>query len=113
MIRECSTDKAMKCRRQKLPVASDAPTATRMDDGTMLFEVARAPSTCVIDFFEARDRLPARDKRSKEFEIHPTTGRVASYRQSAVQRADRLEELLYWLLAAAMMVYLLLEIIGH
>jgi hypothetical protein len=84
-----------------------------MDDSTMLFEVARAPSTCVIDFFEARDRLTARDKNSKGFEIHSTTGRVASYPRSSVQRVDRLEESLYWLLAAAMMVYLLLEIIGH
>jgi len=96
---------------QAAPAARSAPG---IDQAAALLTVIRAPSACVIDFFEARNRLLAGFEASSEaFEIKRTTGNVAARRIPSVGRFDRLEESLYWLLSAAMLIYLVLEIIGH
>ena len=94
--------------------AAPAPlSAPGIDEAAVLSTVSRAPSACVIDFFEARDRLSAGfEASSEEFEIKRKTGNVAARRISLVGRFDRLEESLYWLLSAATLIYLVLEIIG-
>jgi hypothetical protein len=69
-------------------------------------------SACVIDFLKARDRLSAEfEGTSKELEITWKARKVAACRMPSVQ-VDRLEDSLYWLLSAATLGYLVLEIIG-
>ena len=82
------------------------------DEAAALSTVIRAPS-CVIDFFEARDRLSAGfESSSEEFEIKRKAGNVAARQIPSVGRFDRLEESLYWLLSAATLIYLVLAVIG-
>jgi hypothetical protein len=94
--------------------AAPAPrSAPGIDEAAALSTVIRAPSTCVIDFFEARDRLSAGfESTSEEFEIKRKAGKVAARRIPSVGRFDRLEESLYWLLSAATLIYLVLAVIG-
>ena len=94
--------------------AAPAPRlAPGIDEAAVLSTVIRAPSACVIDFFEARDRLSAGfAASSEEFEIKRKTGKVALRRIPSVGRFDRFEESLYWLISAATLIYLVLEIIG-
>jgi hypothetical protein len=69
-------------------------------------------SACVIDFAKARDRLSAEFMgTSKESEMIWKARKVAACRMPAA-RVDRLEDSLYWLLSAATVGYLVLEIIG-
>ncbi|MEY2607099.1 MAG: hypothetical protein QOH31_4939 [Verrucomicrobiota bacterium] len=69
-------------------------------------------SACIIDFLNARDRLSAEfEGTSKELEITWKARKVAARRMPSV-RVDRLEDSLYWLLSAATVGYLVLEIIG-
>jgi hypothetical protein len=76
------------------------------------FPAAPNASACVIDFLEARDRLAAEPEgNSKEFEIIQKARKVAARRLPSA-RVDRAEESLYWLLSAATLGYLVLEIIG-
>ena len=78
-----------------------------------LSTVIRAPSACAIDFFEERNRLSAGfEASSEEFEISRKAGNVAARRIPSVGRFDRFEESLYWLLSAATLIYLVLELIG-
>jgi hypothetical protein len=95
--------------------AAPAPrSAPGIDEAAALSTVIRAPSECVIDFFEARNRLSAGfEASSEEFEIKRKAGNVAARRIPSVGRFDRLEESLYWLLSAATLIYLVLEIIGR
>ncbi len=73
----------------------------------------RAPSVCVIDFFAGRDWLQREfSESSQKFKIHREADNLALYRLPAVDQVDRLEDSLYWLLSAAMIVYFLLGIIG-
>jgi hypothetical protein len=105
----------MKFTQRELEAAPGAPTAPRIDGATTLSNVTCAPSVCVvIDFFDARDRLRAGfEESSKEFEINRKASNVAAHRLPSAERVDRLEELLYWLLSAATLVYLLLCIAGR
>jgi hypothetical protein len=69
-------------------------------------------SAGIIDFLKARDRLSAEFKGdSKEWEMTRKTNKVSARRMPSV-RVDRLEDSLYWLLSAATLGYLVLEIIG-
>jgi hypothetical protein len=85
-----------------------------IDEATTLLEVTRSPSECVIDFFEARDRLTTGlEESNKSFEINRKAGKVAIHRLPSIERVDRFEESVYWVLSAAMLVYLLFAVIGH
>ncbi len=69
-------------------------------------------SACIIDFLKARDRLSAEfEGTSRELEITWKAHKIAARRMPSV-RVDRLEDSLYWLLSAATVGYLVLEIIG-
>jgi hypothetical protein len=75
---------------------------------------ATIPTTSagIIDFLKARDRLSAEfNGTSKESEMIWKARKVAARRMPAV-RVDRLEDSLYWLLSAATLGYLVLEIVG-
>jgi hypothetical protein len=93
--------------------AAPAPrSAPGFDEAAALSTVIRAPS-CVIDFFEARDRLSAGfESSSEEFEIKRKAANVAARQIPSVGRFDRFEESLYWLLSAATLIYLVLAVIG-
>jgi hypothetical protein len=85
-----------------------------IEETTILLAVTRPPSGCVIDFFEARDRLaPGLDERGRQLEIKGKSQKLSVDRLPTVQRADRLEESVYWLLSAVVVIYLLLGIIGR
>ena len=115
MIGGCSISKtiAMKFTQRELQVASGDPAAPGIDDATTLLKVTGARSACVIDFFEARDRLGVGfEVSSKDFEVNWRPGKVAN-RLPTVERVDRLEESIYWLLSAATLVYLLLGVTGR
>jgi hypothetical protein len=69
-------------------------------------------SACIIDFLKARDRLSAEfEGTSKELEKTWKARKVGARPMPSV-RVDRLEDSLYWLLSAATVGYLVLEIIG-
>ena len=77
-----------------------------------LNEVLPNSAAYVIDFFEARDRLPAGfEGRSKAFEINRKSGKVVVSRYPSIGRMNRLEESLYWFLSAATLIYLLFELL--
>jgi hypothetical protein len=104
----------MEFRQRELPAEPAARSAPGIDEAAALSTVIRAPSVCVIDFFEAHHRLPAGfEVSSKELEIKRKAGNVAARRIPSIGRIDRLEESLYWLLSAATLIYLLLGIIGR
>lgn len=103
----------MEFTQREWQAAPDPRSAPGVDEAAALSTVSRAPSACVIDFLEARDRLSAGFEASREeFEINRKAGNVAARRIPSVGRFDRLEESLYWLLSAATLIYLVLEIIG-
>jgi hypothetical protein len=75
---------------------------------------ATIPTTSagIIDFLKVRDRLSAEfNGTSKESEMIWKARKVAARRMPSV-RVDRLEDSLYWLLSAATLGYLVLEIVG-
>ena len=81
---------------------------------TKLLEATSPPSLCVIDFFEARDRLKlGLDKRGQNLGTKGKAQKLALHRIPSIKRVDRFEESIYWVLSAVMLVYLLLEIIGQ
>ena len=85
-----------------------------IEETTKFLGATSRPSTCVIDFFEARDRLkPGLDERSQNLGTKGKSQKLALQRIPSIKRADRLEESIYWVLSAVMLVYLLLEIIGQ
>jgi hypothetical protein len=103
----------MKFTQRELQAVPAARSAPGIDEAATLSTVIRAPSACVINFFEARDRLLAGfEVSSQEFEIKPKAGNVAARRIPSIGRIDRLEESLYWLLSAATLVYLIFGIVG-
>jgi hypothetical protein len=68
-------------------------------------------SACVIDFFEARDRLStelvgATNRRLILPNIRGTLG------ERSGKAADAMEESFYWLISAATLAYLALQIFG-
>ena len=85
-----------------------------IEESTTLLEATRPPSAGVIDFFEARDRLkPGLEEAGQQLEIKLKSRKLALHRLPSIRRADRLEESVYWMLSAVMVVYLLLGIIGR
>ena len=103
----------MKFTHQKLPTAF-APAASSEPP----FDEADRPSIqvsarCVIDFFEARDRLSAQlERTAKESAFASTIRRTTIRRKRAADPGDTLEESLYWLISAATLAYLVLGILG-
>jgi hypothetical protein len=94
--------------------APGAPSEQLFDQETTLSSPTGYSSVWVIDFFATRDRLPAGfEENGEEVEINRKANKVAARRPPGVKRTGRLEESLYWLFSAAMLSYLLLEIIGH
>ena len=95
-----------------MPAAVGA--APRLSETTHSTKVPLSPSACVIDFFQATDRiLPGSQDGSDEIEIDLQTNSVIGHRLPAVQRVDHLEDSLYWLVSGATLVYLVLAIIGQ
>ena len=85
-----------------------------IDEATTPLEVTRTSSACVIDFFEARDRLTTGlEKSSQPLAMNRKAGKVDIHRLPSIERADRFEESVYWVLSAAMLVYLLLGVISR
>ena len=71
-----------------------------------------AGGTRAFNFFEAAHPLAGRfEETSKQFEIDRRS-RVSARRRFLTKKSDRLEESIYWLLSAAVLIYLLLGIIG-
>jgi hypothetical protein len=104
----------MKLTQRELPAAGGAQPVPRIKEATTWLKVARAPSGCAADFLEARAPLPVGfEGTSQEFEMNRIAKEAAAHRLLAVTRMDRLEESIYWLLAAATIVYLLLGIISR
>jgi hypothetical protein len=88
--------------------------ASPIEEATTSSRVTHAPSGCVSDFLQARDRLPAGlEGTGHDFEMNRIAKEAAAHRLHAVMRMDRLEESVYWLLSAATIVYLLLGIISR
>jgi hypothetical protein len=80
------------------------------EETTKLLEATCAPSACVIDFFEARDRLQqGLDERGQPPGTKGKPQKLALLR--SIKRTDLFEESIYWVLSAVVLVYLLLEII--
>jgi hypothetical protein len=85
-----------------------------IDEAATLLEVTRTPAAGVIDFFEARDRLTTGlEESNQSFEINRKAGKVAIHRLPSIERVDRFEESVYWVLSAAMLVYLFFGVVGH
>jgi hypothetical protein len=88
--------------------------AMNIEETTTILEAAGPPSACIIDFFEARNRLkPGLDERGHHLGIMGKSQKVVLHRLPSIMRVDRLEESIYWVLSAVMLAYLLLEIIGR
>jgi hypothetical protein len=104
----------MNLTQKELPAARGAQPVPRIREATTWLKLTRAPSGYAVDFLEARDRLPVGiEGTSQEFEMNRIAKEAAAHRLLAVTRMDRLEESIYWLLAAATIVYLLLGIISR
>ena len=104
----------MKFTKRELETAPGAPPAPCIDAAATISNASRGRSACVIDFFEARDRLEGEfEESSKEVEIKWKASKTVVRRLPSAHWADRLEELLYSLLSAATLIYLLLCIIGR
>jgi hypothetical protein len=85
-----------------------------IEETMKVLEATCPPSVRVIDFFEARDRLkPGLDEPGQPLGTKGKSQKLALHRLPSIKRADRLEESVYWVLSAAMLVYLLLEIISR
>ena len=73
-----------------------------------------SPFGAAGQFFEAGERLPyGFEKGGHELTIIRKVGETMFRRLPAVERIDRLEESIYWLLSAVTLTYLLLELMGH
>jgi hypothetical protein len=104
----------MRSTRRELPAAPAGLAEHPGDEGTTLSEMTGDSPVWVIDFLETRDRLmKGFEDSSKEFGINGRASKIAGRRLPPVKRGDRLQESLYWLFTAALLGYLLLEIIGR
>jgi hypothetical protein len=71
-------------------------------------------SKCPGQFLEAGERLSyGFEKGGHQLAITRKGSRTMVCRLPAVERIDRLEEAIYWLLSAVTLTYLLLELMGH
>jgi hypothetical protein len=69
--------------------------------------------TRAFNFFEAGHPIAGRfEETSKQFEIDRRP-KVSARRRFLTRKSDRFEESIYWLLSAAVLIYLLLGIIGR
>jgi hypothetical protein len=92
------------------PAGFGVPSLPDVDELTVPPQLVGGPRG--VDFFEAGHRIAARFKEtSNQFEID-LRAKVSARRLFLTKRVDRLEESLYWLLSAAIVIYLLLGIIG-
>jgi hypothetical protein len=99
---------------RETPTAPGASPGQRVEENTKLSRMTCDSSVWGIDFFETGDRLAEGFKESaRAFEIDRRSSEVATRRLPGVKRVGRLEESLYWLFSAAVLGYLLLEIIGR
>jgi hypothetical protein len=99
---------------RETPTAPSASPGQGFDENTTFSRMTRGWPVWGIDFFETGDRLAEGFKESgREFDINRRASDVAARRLSGVKRVGRLEESLYWLFSAAVLGYLLLEIIGR
>jgi hypothetical protein len=97
-----------------IAVGCSIDRAMHTEETTKLSEATCSPFARVIGFFEARDRLkPGLDERGQPLGIKGKSQKLALHRLPSTKRANRLEESVYWVLSAAMLVYLLLEIISR
>jgi hypothetical protein len=95
---------------QEMPNSPGVATVRRFDEDTI--PLKRTGGSSVWFIFEAGDQL-TEGFEDKEFEGNRRASKVAASRLPGVHRVGRLEESLYWLFSAAVLGYLLLEIIGH
>jgi hypothetical protein len=103
---------AKKLTNRDLPAAVSA--ASRLSETTHSSKIPLSPSACVIDFYQATDRVPPEAQDSgNEIEVDLKSNSVVGHRLPAVQRVDHLEDSLYWLFSGATLVYLVLAIIGQ
>jgi hypothetical protein len=103
---------AKKFTNRDLPAAVSA--ASRLRETTHSWKVPLSPPACVIDFYQAADRItPEAQDSSNEIEIDLKASSAVGHRLPAVQRVDHLEDSLYWLFSGATLVYLVLAIIGQ
>jgi len=99
---------------RETPAVRGASAGHQFDEDTTLSRMTRSSSVWAIDFFETGDRIAEGFEESgREFEINRRASEVAARRLPGVKRVGRLEESLYWLFSAAVLGYLLLEIIGR
>jgi hypothetical protein len=99
---------------RETPTAPGASPGQQFDEDKTLSRMTRGSSVWGIDFIETGDRLAEEFEESgREFEINRRASEVAARRLPGVKRVGRLEESLYWLCSAAVLGYLLLEIIGR
>ena len=76
-------------------------------------ESPRASAARVIDFVEARRSLLAEPGRiDRECDLEPEIEEIAIRRARSAELVDAIEEAFYWLISAAVLVYLALEIFG-
>jgi hypothetical protein len=98
----------------RITVRCSIGSVMHTEETTKLLEATCSPSACVIDFFDARDRLEqGLDERGQPSGTKGKSHKLALHRLPSIKRADRLEESVYWVLSAAILVYLLLEIISR
>ena len=85
----------------------------KVEEAATLLTRTRASSACRIDSFEAHTGFPAGlEESSKIFAINRNAGQGAACRLYSIERVDRLEESIHWLLSAITLIYLILAIIG-
>ena len=78
-----------------------------------LHEAPTAPSSYVIDFVAARDRLRTEiDEVSRQLEIEQEVRKAAAQRKRSIELYDPVEDWLYSLIPAAAIVALLVGVLG-
>ena len=78
-----------------------------------LHEAPITPSSYVIDFIPARDRLRAEiDEFSRQLEIEQEVRKAAAQRKRSIELYDPVEDWLYSLIPAAAIVALLVGVLG-
>jgi len=111
VVQEYSQEK-MNFAKQEIPTAPVTRSAPRFDEAETISGLTRTRSVPIIDFLEARNRLPAElESRSEEFEINLKAGQAAAPPLPSIGRMDRFEESLYWFISAATLIYLLFVIV--
>jgi hypothetical protein len=91
-----------------------SPNAVRpINHQPNLNELSLTSSTCVIEFFEARERLLTDSERiAQECKMDQPVQQPAIRRGRSVGVPDALEDGCYWLIAAAVCAFLALGILG-